>query len=89
MYTLWLIYAIVENSEKKSFLSNSVMTFMSGISMEIYLCHMMFFRFVEILHLEKFFTNENALYFTTLTLVLSSAIVFSVIWKKIEKKVVK
>ena len=86
MYTLWLIYAVVENSAKKSFLSNPIMVFMSSISMEIYLCHMMFFRFVEILHLEKFFTNENALYFTTLTLFLSIAIIFSVIWKKLKRR---
>ncbi len=88
MYTLWLIYAIIENPVKRSFLNNSVMAFMSGISMEIYLCHMMFFRVVEKVHLERYFTNENVLYFITLSFVLFAAIIFSLGWKKVEKKVV-
>lgn len=46
--TCWLIYAI---SVKSLVLSNRVMKFLSGISLEMYLAHMIIFRFAEKLHL--------------------------------------
>lgn len=89
LYTLWLIYAIIEDPTKKSFLSNPVMKFISTISLEIYLCHMMFFRIIEKVHMEKFTNNPDVIYYTTLLLVLLGAIVFSLIWKKFEKRFIK
>jgi len=56
MYALWLIYAVTEvgSNGQIALLNNNVMEFLSGISMEVYLCHMMMFRFVEKNHVEKF-----------------------------------
>ena len=51
--------------------------------MEIYLCHMLIFRAVELLHLEKIILNEYILFFITCILVISMAIAFSYFTKKI------
>lgn len=89
LYALWLIYAIVENPIKKSLLNNSFMAFMSGISLEVYLSHMMFFRIVEKFGLEHYLTNNNMLYFTTFAIVSIMAVSFSLVWKKIVQRFVK
>ena len=46
VFTAWLIYAI---GSKDIVLNNRVAKYLSGISMEIYLCHMMFFRVASML----------------------------------------
>lgn len=57
--------------------------------MEIYLCHMMFFRIVEKLHSEKYIENNNLNYVVNCILVLLMAGMFSYAWKKyVEPKVV-
>jgi len=91
LYVFWIIYAVMESksSRKWTFLNNRVMAFISGISMEIYLSHMMFFRIVEKLHLEKIIHNNDILYLITLALVLAGAIVFASCWKKFEKRFIK
>lgn len=89
-YVLILMYAISETNttRKWTLLDNRVMKFVSGISMEIYLCHMMCFRFVEKSHLQNFIENYNLNYVITCLCTLAVAIVFAWSWKKwVEPKV--
>ena len=58
------------------------MSFISGISMEIYLCHMMFYRVVEKVHIERIFSDNDVVYIINCVLVLLSAGMFSYVWKK-------
>lgn len=62
VFAAWLMYAI---GSKDIVLNNKVAKYLSGISMEIYLCHMMFFRVVSMLHLDKFIHNNDILYVAT------------------------
>ncbi len=64
-------------AEKNVVLSNPIVKYLSGISLEIYLCHMVMFRAVEKLHLENFIDNSNWLYIVTCVCVIVGAIVFS------------
>lgn len=91
LYTMWLIYAIIDCSTRRkwTFLSNRVMAFISGISMEIYLSRMMFFRVIEKIHLANYFSNPKILYLTTLSVVVACTIFFACVWKKVEKRVVR
>lgn len=74
VFILWLIYAIGSHSVV---LNNSIAKYLGGISMEIYLCHMMFYRFVSLFHLERFFDDSNVLYVVTFAATLIGAICFS------------
>lgn len=71
---IWLMYAI--GTEGKV-LNNRFTKYLSGISMEVYLCHMMCYRAVEILHLERYISNADILYWLTCILTLAVAIIFS------------
>jgi peptidoglycan/LPS O-acetylase OafA/YrhL len=83
MYVLWILYAVSEVSlKRRTLLNNQVMAFFSGISMEIYLCHMMFFRVVEKFHFEKIILDNDMNYWTTSVLVLIGATTFAWSWKK-------
>ena len=57
--------------------------FISGISMEIYLSHMVMFRVVEKTRLNQMFGNGVLQYIVTVMLVLAATIVFSVVMKKV------
>ena len=74
VFAAWLIYAI---GSKDIVLNNRVAKYLSGISMEIYLCHMMFFRVASMLHLDKFIHNNDMLYVATCITTLIGAICFS------------
>lgn len=74
VFAAWLIYAI---GSKNIVLNNRVAKYLSGISMEIYLCHMMFFRVASMLHLDKFIHNNGILYVATCIVTLIGAICFS------------
>ncbi len=74
MFTAWLTYAV---GSCDCMLNNRVANYLSGISMEIYLCHMLFFRVVERMHIERFIDNVNVLYVVTFILTICGAIVFS------------
>lgn len=69
-----------------------IVSFISGISMEIYLSHMVVFRLVEKMRLNILFGNGWLQYFITVILVLVGAACFSVIVKRLieitEKKLV-
>lgn len=89
LYTFWLIYAITQDQVKRSLLNNPIMSFISRLSMEIYLSHMLFFRVIEKIHLGKILHNEIALYFVAFSLVLAAAILFSLVWKRFESHFLK
>ncbi len=74
VFSAWLIYAI---GSKDKALNNRVAKYMSGISMEIYLCHMMFYRVASMLHLDKFIGQSDLLYIATCIATLIGAICFS------------
>ena len=74
VFAAWLMYAI---GSKDIVLNNRVAKYLSGISMEIYLCHMMFYRVSSMLHLERFIHNNDMLYVATCITTLIGAICFS------------
>lgn len=72
------MYAI---GSKDVVLNNRVAKYLSGISMEIYLCHMMFYRVASMMHLDKFIGQSDVLYIVTCIVTLIGAICFSHIVK--------
>ena len=70
-----------------------IVSFISSISMEIYLSHMVVFRLVEKIGINKMFGNGWLQYFVTVGLVLVGAVCFSVIVNMaidiVEKKLVR
>ena len=79
LFAAWLIYAM---NSRDVILNNRFTKFISGISMEIYLCHMVIFRVVEKIHLESYIKDNNLLYVLVCIIVLGGAICFSYIMKK-------
>ena len=79
LFGSWLIYAL---GSKDLILNNRVVRFISGISMEVYLCHMVMFRVVERVHLERFITDGDMLYVLTCVMVVAGAVAFSWFMKK-------
>lgn len=89
VFAAWFMYAI---GSKDIVLNNRGAKYLSGISMEIYLCHMMFFRVASMLHLDKFTHNNDMLYVATCLTTLIGAICFShvikyYVFKRIENKI--
>lgn len=70
LFALWMIYAICG---EWNWLSNKVTKYLSGISMEIYLSHMVLFRLTEKLGLDHITGNSDLNYVvaTVVTLVLT------------------
>lgn len=78
LFSVWLVYAL---GSKDKVLNNGIVKYLSKVSMEIYLCHMLCFRVVGIGHLENFIENPNLLYIATLICTLAGAVIFSHICK--------
>lgn len=78
LFSAWLMYAI---GTKTWVLNNRFTRYISKISLEIYLCHMMAFRVVEKLHVETVTGNADLLYVVVSLMTLLGAIVFSHIVK--------
>ncbi len=76
----WLCYAIGVSS---IVLNNKVVRYLSSISMEIYLCHMMCFRAAQMLHVDNYVHNIYVVYWITSILTLAIAVVFSHVVKYI------
>lgn len=74
VFAAWLMYAI---GSKDIVLNNRVAKYLSGTSMEIYLCHMMFYRVSSMLHLERSIHNNDMLYVVSCIATLIGAICFS------------
>lgn len=77
-----LIYAVGVPDTKSRILQNRLTAFLSKISMEIYLCHMLFFRALEKLNLTKPFGNDAVSYIAVTIAVIIGAVVFSVAAQK-------
>lgn len=82
----WLLFSgalmIFAISDKSKLLNNKVTSFISGISLEIYLSHMAVFQLIKKLGLNKIIDNDVVQYIVTSLIVLIGAIVFSVVFKK-------
>lgn len=85
---LYTLYAIMGNDRQTSILNNPIVSYLSGISFEIYLCHMLFLRVVGLIHLEKIIHNTDILTLLTYVFVLSLSILFASTYKIIEKRVI-
>lgn len=78
LFTLWLVYAV---GSADVVLNNRVVRYLSGISMEIYLSHMLIFRVVERLHLENTITQNDLFYAVTSLLTIMGVICFAHVMK--------
>ena len=78
VFSAWLMYAL---GAKDIVLNNKIVKYLSYVSMEIYLCHMMFYRVASVLHLERYVHQCDVLYFSTFIVTLAGAICFSHVMK--------
>lgn len=78
LFTLWLLYAI---GSKDVVLNNKVVKYLSNISMEIYLAHMVIYRAAEKVHLENYIEQNDILYIITALLTIIGVICFAHIMK--------
>lgn len=78
VFSTWIIYAISTNN---LFLNNKITSFLSKISLEMYLAQMFAFRGVQLLHLENYVSNATLLYILTSILTLAVVIPFTYITK--------
>ncbi len=76
----WIMYAISINSK---ILSNRVTEFIGGISFEIYLSHMAFYRFIEKLNLTYIGNIDIISYIISCFLVIICSVIFSTLIKRI------
>ena len=80
LFVVWLLYPIRVGGGI-SLLHNPVVDYISGISMEIYLCHMLVYRAIEKVDLSRYISSPDFLYMITVILTLSGAMIFSHIIK--------
>lgn len=80
-FTFYLIYTF--GVLQKGILNNIFTKFISSVSMEIYLCHMMIYRLIEKVGMAYLFGNGILSYFITVIEVLLGAVVFSVLVQRI------
>lgn len=76
MFSVWLMYAI---STEGKILNNRVFKFISSVSMEIYLCHMIIFRGLEKTKVLSLFGSGAVGYVLSVIVVLGGAVCFSII----------
>lgn len=82
LFVLIIVYAIIVSGHR-TILSNRVMKFLSSISLEIYLCHMMLFRIVEKLHLTHVFSSAALSFALVSVIVFVGSVCFSVMFQKV------
>ena len=78
VFTLWLVYAI---GSADFMLNNRIVRYLSGISMEVYLAHMVVFRAVEKAHFESYIGQGDALYIATSLLTIIGVVCFAHVMK--------
>lgn len=83
LFALWLMYAI---SAKSRVLSNKVVSYLSSISLELYLAQMLVFRVVEKTHCLYLAGHGWVSYLIVWATVVALLIVFIRVWKNIEGK---
>ncbi|MGN0182443.1 MAG: acyltransferase family protein [Candidatus Ornithomonoglobus sp.] len=86
LFSSWICYAI---SVKSKILANPFTKFMSNISFEIYLAHMMIFRVVEKLELLHLFKSNVISYMSTSIIVLVAVTAFASVMKRVINKTVE
>ena len=79
LFSLLVIYGLQSRS---LLLDNRVTKFLSSISMEIYLCHMLFFKALQKVKLTHLFGSDVASYIVTSVMVIALAVAFSFLAKK-------
>lgn len=83
VFSLWIVYVI---SIESAALNNKWVTFLSGISLEIYLCHMFVYRILEKMHCLYILGNGYLSYALTVFVTLFGSICVSLLSQKgIEK----
>ena len=85
LFSTMLIWGI--NIKKTGLLKNSITRFLSGISMELYLSHMVIYRVLEKIKLLHFFESELLSYLFMSVGTIIGTIVFSVIIKLILNRI--
>lgn len=86
VFALWLIYAI---GVKSPVLHNRVMKVLAGMSLELYLCHMVFFRILEKLKVLYIFGKGTVGYVFAFFAVSCVAIAFVTVYKFCVNYIVK
>lgn len=89
LFAIFLIYSIGSLEKQGKILENKFTKFIGNISLEIYLCHMVFYRLIEKLHLTHLLGNEIFSYILTVIMTLCCAVVFSCGIKYFLNKVVQ
>ena len=84
LYSAWLCLTL---GEKNIVFSNKFTAFISGMSMEIYLAHMVVFRIVEKLHIPEIMGQSGLGYITTYIVTLFSLVMGISLYKIIEKRI--
>lgn len=79
LFLPWLMYAI---GVKSRILSNKVMSYLSGISLELYLAQMVIFRVVEKAHALYLFGKGWLSFISAWLMVVVGLMVFIEVWKK-------
>jgi peptidoglycan/LPS O-acetylase OafA/YrhL len=82
LYLPWLMYAI---SVESKILSNKVMKYLSGISLELYLAQMVIFRAIEKIKCLYLFGHGWISFLVAWIAVVVGLIVFIEVWKRIWK----
>ena len=90
LFSMMLIYTLhsiggTEQRFGKGILENCITKFISGISMEIYLCHMVVFRVIEKVGIMHMFLQDILNYVVVSCGVITGAVIFSVSVKKVLK----
>lgn len=86
MYSAVLLYA-VGRKDNKGLLNNKVVTYISSLSMEIYLCHMVVFRIIEKFGLLRLASNESLSYLLAVTTTCLGSLVFTIVVRYLCSKI--
>lgn len=78
MFSVFLIYSL---ETRKGILENSITKFLSGISMEMYLCHMLIYRLIEKMGFIHMFDSDVLSYIAIAFGTVLGAVIFAVITK--------
>jgi peptidoglycan/LPS O-acetylase OafA/YrhL len=80
LFSPWFWYAISVNSK---ILNNRIMKYLGGISLEIYLAHMVIFRLIEKVNLLYIFGNNWISFILVWVMIVMGLLIFIAFWKKL------
>lgn len=84
LFSMWMAYAI---SIDNIILTNKFTTFISSISLEIYLCHMVVFRIAEKLNMFHLAKNNMISFFISVFIIFIGSVILSNILRFLVKKI--